>query len=84
MATEIKLIVSSGPTVSLASCPIGLFLSSSGELCLKTEYGANEGRIDAYIVSTGEFFWGGTNSSREQRQVQVTWITVADEQKVDK
>jgi hypothetical protein len=43
--------------VTLAECPIGLFWSDH-ELCLKTEYGNNEGRIDAYIVSTGEFFWG--------------------------
>jgi hypothetical protein len=45
--------------VPLKDCPIGLFTAAeSGELCLKTEYGNNEGRIDAYIVSSGEFFWG--------------------------
>lgn len=43
--------------VTLADCPIGLFMCR-GELCLKTEYSSNEGRIDAYIVSSGEFFWG--------------------------
>lgn len=43
--------------VSLEECPIGLFMYL-GELCLKTEYGNNEGRIDAYIVRSGEFFWG--------------------------
>jgi hypothetical protein len=43
---------------TLAKCPIGLFMSQDSELCLKTEYGNNEGRIDAYIVSSGEFFWG--------------------------
>jgi hypothetical protein len=45
---------------TLAECPIGLFMSHDGELCLKTEYGNNEGRINAYIVSSGEFFWGAT------------------------
>lgn len=44
-------------TVTLAECPIGLFWCQD-QLCLKTEYGNNEGRIDAYIVSSGEFFWG--------------------------
>jgi hypothetical protein len=44
--------------ISLAECPIGLFWTECGSLCLKTEYGNNEGRIDAYIVSSGEFFWG--------------------------
>lgn len=55
--------------VALKDCPIGLFWSDH-ELCLKTEYGNNEGRIDAYIVSTGEFFWGNAPqtiaSQREQ------------------
>lgn len=74
MATKIELIVSDGPTVSLASCPIGLFMSEGGELCLKTEYGDNDGRIDAYIVSSGEFFWGGTSKPQDQRQVQVHYI----------
>lgn len=44
--------------VTLVDCPVGLFVSQSGELCLKTEYGSNEGRIDAYIVGSGELFWG--------------------------
>lgn len=58
--------------VQLAACPIGLFLSEGGELCLKTEYGINDGRIDAYIVSSGEFFWGGTSHPQDQRRVLVT------------
>lgn len=58
--------------VTLDECPIGLFFSADGELCLKTEYGSNEGRIDAYIVSSGEFFWGGAGSVKEQRSVMVT------------
>lgn len=43
--------------VTLAQCPVGLFWFAD-ELCVKTEYGSNEGRIDAFIVSSGEFFWG--------------------------
>lgn len=58
--------------VPLSECPIGLFLASNGELCLKTEYGDNEGRIDAYIVSSGEFFWGGAKTRQDQRCVLVT------------
>jgi hypothetical protein len=56
--------------VSLADCPIGLFLKD-GELCVKSEYGDNEGRIDAYIVSSGEFFWGGAKTRAQQRKVLV-------------
>lgn len=75
MATEMKLIIAGGPTVSLASCPIGLFLDDCGQLCLKTEYGNNEGRIDAYIVSSGEFFWGAPPQTiASQRAQQVRWV----------
>lgn len=56
--------------VTLAECPIGLFLAG-GELCLKTEYGTNEGRIDAYIVSSGEFFWGGQPQTIANQRVQL-------------
>ena len=59
--------------MTLANCPIGLFMSADGELCLKTEYGNNEGRIDAYIVSSGEFFWGSAPQTiKSQRQQMVT------------
>lgn len=58
-------------TMTLAECPIGLFFSASGELCLKTEYGSNEGRIDAYIVSSGEFFWGSWPQTIESQRAQI-------------
>lgn len=57
--------------VSLVACPIGLFVSESGTLCLKTEYGNNEGRIDAYIVSTGEFFWGTAPQTIANQRAQM-------------
>src|ERR1700733_5336815 len=32
--------------LTLANCPVGMFMSEYGTLCIKTEYGNNEGRID--------------------------------------
>ena len=55
---------------TLAECPIGLFVSESGELCLKTEYGNNDGRIDAYIVSSGEMFWGSPPQTIASQRAQ--------------
>lgn len=57
--------------VTLAQCPTGLFVADGGELCLKTEYGTNEGRIDAYIVSSGEFFWGTSPQTIANQRVQM-------------
>lgn len=63
--------------VTLVECPIGLF-EYAGELCLKTEYGNNEGRIDAYIVSSGEFFWGDPPQTiASQRAQLVTPVCLA-------
>jgi len=70
MASELVPVVQA-EEVTLAACPIGLFMCA-GELCLKTEYGSNEGRIDAYIVSSGEFFWGhAPQSIASQRATMV-------------
>ena len=52
-------------------CPIGMFMSDDGELCLKTEYG-----LEAYIVSSGERFWGGVDTSEELRHVMVRPVDV--------
>ena len=45
--------------VPLRDCPIGLFMCED-TLCVKTEYG-----YESYIVSSGEYFWGGAKT-REQ------------------
>ena len=56
----------------LKDCPVGLFYSGD-TLCMKTEYGNNEGRIDAFIVSSGEFFWGKPPQTiASQREQMVT------------
>lgn len=52
---------------SLAECPVGLFLFGN-TLGVKTEYATNEGRIDAYIVQSGEFFWGDLSQTIESQR----------------
>lgn len=55
----------------LERCPIGLFTTWQGELCLKTEYRTAQGAI--YIVSSGEFFWGDAPQSVENQLRQMVW-----------
>jgi hypothetical protein len=55
--------------VKLKECPIGLFVKDS-TLCVKTEYG-NE----AYIVWSGEYFWGGAKTKEEIGEVLVLPIS---------
>lgn len=52
--------------ISLKEYSAGLFISSDGVLCVKTEY-AN----DSYIVSSGERFWGGTDNDNDLGNLQI-------------
>jgi len=67
---------------TLAECPIGLFLCGD-ELCLKTEYGKNDGSVDAYIVSSGESFWGDLNTGGRQQDTLVIPIEVTGFKSID-
>lgn len=59
----------------LRDVPVGLFLFED-TLCLMTEY-SNEGcGREAYIVSSGETFWGGAKSKEERANLDVTPVTV--------
>lgn len=51
-------------------CPIGTFLYED-ELCVKTKYG-----FEAYIVSSGERFWGNAYTLDELRNIDVTPVDV--------
>lgn len=68
---DVGALHKSGGPVFLKDCPIGLFINAYGGLCLKTKYGSNEGRIDAYIVNSGEFFWGEHPQTIENQRMQV-------------
>jgi hypothetical protein len=61
-----------GEPVALAQCPIGLFRFGD-TLVLKTEYRGDEGRIDAYIVESGEFFWGDPPQTVKSQRAQIVY-----------
>lgn len=58
------------PKMTLTACPVGLFMYGD-ELCLKTEYRTARGAIEAYIASTGEFFWGAQPQTVESQLGQI-------------
>ena len=69
--------------VTLNECPTGLFLfQGDGAPCLgfKSEYrtvkqdraGRTIGtQVDAYVVASGEYFWGGTVDWRKREELLV-------------
>ena len=64
--------------VKLKDCPIGLFIKD-GTLCVKTEYG-NE----AYIVWSGEYFWGGAKTREEIGEILVLPISDKVVQRIER
>lgn len=55
----------------LCDAPVGLFLFDD-TLCMKTEYSSPGCGCEAYIVSSGEMFWGGAKSKEERQNLDVT------------
>ena len=66
---EMRLLVADTYAHPLHSCKPGPFLHGS-MLGFLSEYGDNNGRRDAYC-DTGEFFWAGTTSPRDQGNIDV-------------
>ena len=60
----------------LENLPTGSLFLFESSLGLKTEYTDDDGPIDAYIIGSGEFFWGGTNTPKKQRELIVTEVEV--------
>ena len=68
--------------VRLNNCPYGLFLHGD-TLAMMTEYsctvehkGEPRNQRDAYIVSSGEYFWGGAKDTVERGRLLVTPVQV--------
>jgi len=61
-----------------------LFLSEDKTcLALKSEYKTNAGAVEAYIVGSGEMFWGGTSDPSVQSKLPVWEVRVIQEDDVD-
>lgn len=68
--------------VKLSNAPVGLF-DYNGTICFKSEYGKvktdEKGtfvKVEAFVVCSGEYFWGGAKTSRERNDLLVTPLYV--------
>ncbi|KZE06289.1 hypothetical protein B4117_2167 [Bacillus mycoides] len=57
--------------VRLIDLEPGSLFEFNGTFALKTEYRTDSGATEAYIVGSGEMFWGGTMNYREQNELMV-------------
>ena len=58
--------------IALIDAPVGLFMFD-GVMGFKTEYMTN-GFVEAFVVASGEYFWGGVKTSEERNNLKVTPI----------
>jgi hypothetical protein len=59
---------------TLATCPPGLFLHGE-TIGFKTEYSDANGP-EAYVVASGEYFWGGTDDKEVRRNLKVIPVII--------
>ena len=59
-----------GKSVTLKKLDAGSLFLFNGTIALKTEY-TSDGQCDAYIVGSGEYFWGGVKSKEERETLVV-------------
>jgi len=59
----------------LKDIPLGSLFLFNGTVGLKTEYRTN-GKCDAYIVGSGEYFWGGTDNAIDRENLNVFEIKI--------
>ena len=59
---------------TLGQCPPGLFLHGD-DLGFKTEYSDTNGP-EAYVVASGEYFWGGTDDKEVRRKLKVVPVII--------
>ncbi|MFA5366299.1 MAG: hypothetical protein WC333_00050 [Dehalococcoidia bacterium] len=77
-----KLVLKNKTT--LEDLPPGSLFMTLNMQCLgmKSEYHTDKGAVEAYIVGSGEFFWGGTGGDvAEQRKLEVIRVKVKGRKK---
>lgn len=76
--TEYRLIAA-GDKVTLAELlPGTIFLHGDDCLAVKSEYQCSNGLIEAFIIDSGEQFWGGVHTAREQHELVVQPMEVVE------
>lgn len=78
MAKERRLIPD-GKKVTLEELlPGTIFAFGDDCIAVKSEYRCNNGLIEAFIIDSGEQFWGGAKTAKEQNELMVQPLQIVD------
>ena len=78
MAKE-KRLIPFGDKVTLYDLPFGaMFAFGDDCIAVKSEYTVSNGLIEAFIIDSGEQFWGGAKTAKEQNELMVQPLELVD------
>lgn len=78
MANE-KRLISCGQKCTLDELPCGtIFAFGDNCIAVKSEYRCSNGLIEAFIVDSGEQFWGGAKTAKEQNELMVQPLEIVE------
>lgn len=74
-----KRLIPNGEKVTLDELPCGtLFAFGDDCIAVKSEYRCNNGLIEAFIIDSGEQFWGGAKTAKEQNELMVQPLAIEE------
>lgn len=78
MANE-KRLIPCGEKVTLDELlPGTIFVFGDDCIAVKSEYRCNNGLIEAFIIDSGEQFWGGVDTAEEQNALMVQPLKIVE------
>ena len=79
-----KRLIPYGEKCTLDELPCGtLFAFGDDCIAVKSEYRCNNGLIEAFIIDSGEQFWGGAHTAKEQNELMVQPLTIEEADAVE-
>ena len=74
-----KRLIPFGEKCTLDELPCGtLFAFGDDCIAVKSEYRCNNGLIEAFIIDSGEQFWGGAHTAKEQNELMVQHLEIVE------
>ena len=74
-----KRLIPCGDMVTLGELPPGtIFAFGDDCIAVKSEYRCNNGLIEAFIIESGELFWGGVHTTEEQNALMVQPLEIEE------
>ena len=74
-----KRLIPFGDKVTLYDLPFGaMFAFGDDCIAVKSEYTVSNGLIKAFIIDSGEQFWGGAKTAKEQNELMVQPLELVD------